>query len=380
MIIMKDNIALKVRIYPTRKQKEKINNNFGCVRFVYNGLLSIYKERGKVVSYKELYSEDKLWLQESDTSSYSNVQINLRSAINNHYKNPNKFGLPIYKSKHNKKQSYTTSVTNNNSRIIDDKHIKIPKVGVIKAKVHRIFAKEYKLKSVTIERDVDKKYYAVLLYEYERILVDNQTNNNFINVLSIDYSMEHLGVLSNGEFLDYPKFYKQNLNKIQELGRAFSRCTPHSNNWLKRKEDIARLSVKIKHQREDFLNKLAKKISGIYDVIGIEDLDLQEMSKSNHYGKSIYDNAYGMFIRKLEYKLNLQGKKLIKVGKYFPSSKRCSLCGNIKEHLELSERIYTCSCGNIMDRDYNAALNIGEEGIKILFQKEIDKQIAMFTI
>lgn len=377
---MKDNIALKIRIYPTKKQKEKINKNFGCVRFVYNGLLSIYKEIGKVVSYKELYSEDKLWLQESDTSSYSNVQLNLRSAINNHYKNPNKFGLPIYKSKHNKKQSYVTSVTNNNSRIIDDKHIKIPKVGVIKAKVHRRFSKEYKLKSVTIERDVDKKYYAVLLYEYERILVDNQTNNNFINVLSIDYSMEHFGVLSNGEFLDYPKFYKQNLNKLQELGRAFSKCTPHSNNWLKRKEDIARLSVKIKHQREDFLNKLAKTISGTYDVIAIEDLDLQEMSKSNHYGKSIYDNAYGMFIRKLEYKLNLQGKKLIKVGKYFPSSKRCSLCGNIKEHLELSERIYKCSCGNIMNRDYNAALNIGEEVIKILFQEEMDKQLAMFAI
>ena len=128
------------------------------------------------------------------------------------------------------------------------------------------------------------------------------------------------------------------------------------------------------------MNKTVKTLSEKYDIIAIEDLDLQEMSKDNHYGKSIYDNAYNLLIRKLEYKLSILGKELIKVGKFYPSSKRCSKCGKIKEDLKLSDRTYSCTCGNIVDRDVNAAINIKEEGMKISFQKEMDKQIAMFAI
>ena len=196
---MNKNIALKIRIYPNKKQSEKINKNLGCVRYVYNHLLNIYLETGKVVSYKELYNDDTVWLKESDTSSYSNVQINLKKAIKNHVNNPKKFGKPVFKSKHNKRNSYTTSVTNNNSRVINKNIIKIPKVGYIKAKVHRIFDDNYKLKSVTISRDRDGKYYTSLLYEYKVLSVENQSDKNFVKMIGIDYSMAHLGVLSNNE-------------------------------------------------------------------------------------------------------------------------------------------------------------------------------------
>ena len=97
--------------------------------------------------------------------------------------------MPIFKGKHNKKQSYTTSVTNNNSRIVDNKHIRLPKVGVIKAKIHRNFDNSYKLKSVTVEREVDNKYYASLLYEYQKELVENQTNKVYTSIIGIDYSI-----------------------------------------------------------------------------------------------------------------------------------------------------------------------------------------------
>ena len=120
-------MALKIRIYPNKLQRIQIDKNVDCVRYVYNNLLAIYNKTIKVESYKTIYNEDNTWLLESDTSSQANVQINLKSAINNHYTNPAHFGLPTYKSKHNKKQSYTTSVTNNNSRVMDDKYIRIPK-------------------------------------------------------------------------------------------------------------------------------------------------------------------------------------------------------------------------------------------------------------
>jgi len=112
-------------------------------------------------------------------------------------------------------------------------------------------------------------------------------------------------------------------------------------------------------------------MSDKFDIIAVEDLNLQEMSKSNHLGKKIYDNSFGMFITKLGYKLEEVGKSLVKVDKYYPSSKRCSNCSHIKEELKLSDRTYTCCCGNIIDRDYNAAINIAIEGYKMLYQTNI---------
>ena len=234
-MVMKSNIALKIRLYPNITQQKLINKNFGCTRYIYNGLLDIYNKTGKVASYKKVYNDDNTWLMESDASSFANARLNLIKAIKNHFKNPNKFGKPIFKSKHNKKQSYTTSVTNNNSRIVDNKHIRLPKVGVIKAKVHRNFDNSYKLKSVTIEKDADNKYYASLLYEYETKLVENQTNKVYTSIIGIDYSMENLGVLSDGTNLMYSKYYKKNLEKIKTLSRKLSKCTPYSKTLLREK-------------------------------------------------------------------------------------------------------------------------------------------------
>ena len=372
---MKQNIALKIRIYPNKTQTKLLNKNFGCARYMYNELLSLYNEFGKVCSYKDIYNDNNTWLKDADTSLYANVVIHLKSAINNHYSNSKKFALPTYKSKKNKKQSYTTSVTNNNSRVIDKKHIRLPKVGIIKAKVHRNIPNDYKLKSVTISREVDGKYYASLLYEYYELSSEKQTDNCFAHMAGIDYSMAHLGVLSNGEYIDYPQFMKNNLDKLAYLERQLSKCTYKSNNWYKRKNDIARLHIKIRNQRKDFLNKKALELATRYDVIVIEDLDLQEMSKHNHYGKSIYDNSYNMFTSKLNYKLTKNGKQLIKVDRYYPSSKRCSNCGNVLDKLELSTRVYSCDCGNKMDRDQNAAMNIAIEGFRLITKKNIEQTI-----
>ena len=368
---MKKNIALKIRIYPNKYQRIMLDKNIGCARYMYNHLLTIYNETKKIVSYKEIYNEDNKFLLESDTSTYSNEQMKLKSAIKNHYNNPSHFGKPTYKSKHNKKQSYTTSVTNNNSRVIDNKHIRIPKVGILKAKVHRQFGSNYKLKSVTISKEVDYKYYASLLYEYEEELVENQNEPLFTHVVGIDYSQDKLGVLSNQEYLEYPKYLLKSMDNLKELQKKLSRCILYSNNWHKRKLELAKVHIKIRNQRKDFINKLAKSMSDRFDIIVIEDLDLQKMSKNHYLGKKIYDNSYGMFINKLGYKLEQKNKILLKVDRYFPSSKLCSNCGRINENLQLSDRTYKCKCGNLIDRDYNASINIAMEGIKILAEQAI---------
>ena len=361
-------MALKIRIYPNKTQIRLLNKNFGCARYMYNELLSLYHKTNKVCSYKDVYNEDNTWLSDADTSIYANVQMNLKKAIKNYYSNKLHYNEPTYKTKHNKRQSYTTSVTNNNSRVIDNKYIRLPKIGIVKAKIHRSMPNDYKLKSVTISKEVDGKYYASLLYEYYSLSSEKQTDKFFTYIIGIDYNMAHLGVLSSGKYIDYPQFMKNNLDKLVKLERKLSRCTPKSNNWYKRKNDLARLHIKIRNQRKDFLNKKALELATRYDIIVIEDLDLQEMSKHNHYGKSIYDNSYNMFTSKLKYKLDVKGKELVKVNKYFPSSKKCSNCGKVVKKLELSTRVYTCDCGNKIDRDYNAAINIAIEGFRMLYQ------------
>ena len=163
---------------------------------------------------------------------------------------------------------------------------------------------------------------------------------------------------------------KQDLDNLKEKQRLLSRCTKGSNNFYKRKNDVARCHIKIRNRRNDFLNKLALSLSKKYDVIVIEDLDLKEISKHHHFGKNVYDNSYGMFINKLTYKLEQLGKKIIKVDKYFPSSKKCYCCSNI-HNLALETRVYDCECGNHIDRDINAALNLAIEGIRILEEQTI---------
>jgi putative transposase len=133
---------------------------------------------------------------------------------------------------------------------------------------------------------------------------------------------------------------------------------------VKQKNRVAVLHEKVRNQRKDFLHKLSRELADEYDVIGVEDIDMKAMSRSLHFGKSVMDNGYGMFRTMLGYKLEEQGKILVKADRFFPSSKKCSVCGKIKEDLALSDRKYICSCGNVMDRDVNAAINLREEARK----------------
>lgn len=361
------NKAYKFRIYPTREQEELLAKTFGCCRFIYNIMLEDkireYKETGKMkkttpAQYKKQYP----WLKEVDSLALANVQLNLERAYRSFFSNP-KTGFPRFKSRRRNRQSYTTNVVNGNIRLVEGK-LKLPKLNLIKIRQHREIPEGFVLKSVTVSCEPSGKYYASLLYEYPSC--ENQTGKDAESVLGIDFAMDGLAVFSDGTRAGYLNYYRKNLAKLSKEQRKLSHCEKGSSNYRKQKRRVALCHEKIRNQRKDFHHKLSFCLAEKYEAVAVEDLDMKAMSRGLHLGKGVMDNGYGMFLKMLEYKLEERGKQLIKIDRFFPSSKKCSVCGRVKKELALSERKYFCECGAVMDRDVNAAINIREEGIRIL--------------
>jgi putative transposase len=367
--------AYKFRLYPNKKQEILINKTFGCVRFVYNKMLT---EREKIYEqYKDneeelkkqkfpaptKYRQEFEWLKEVDSLALWNAQINLRNAYNNYFRNKN-IGFPKFKSKKKSKYSYTTNNINNNIRIKENK-IKLPKLGFVNIKIHRQILDNQLIKSCTISKTPTNKYYISILVEFEQEIKSKEINID--NVLGLDYSQHELYIDSLDRIANYPKYYYIMLDKFRREQRKLSKCQKGSNNRNKQRLKVAKLYEKVANQRKDFLHKISKILTDIFDAIIIEDLDMKKMSKNLKLGKGIYDNAWGIFTTYLKYKLENKGKQLIKIDKWFPSSKKCNECGEINQELQLSDRKWVCiSCGSIINRDYNAAKNIRDEGIRLL--------------
>ena len=357
------NKAIKVRIYPNRGQEEQLGKTFGCCRFLYNQMLadkiSEYEATKKMLrntpaSYKGEYP----WLKEVDALALANVQRHLEKAYLNFFKQPG-IGFPRFKSKHRSQRSYTTNLVNGNIRIEGGK-LKLPKLSPIKMILHREIPADYQLKSVTVSQESTGKYYASLLFAYESQVREAAEGSG--KILGIDYAMSGMAVFSDGSRAEYPMFYKKAEKRLGREQRRLSKCVKGSANYRKQKQKVALRHEKIRNQRRDYQHKLSLQLARMYEVVCVEDLDMKEMSHELYLGKGVMDNGYGNFCTLLEYKLSERGKKLLKVNRYYPSSKTCSRCGKVKKEFALSERIYECVCGNSLDRDVNAAINIREEG------------------
>lgn len=363
------NKAYKFRIYPTIEQQALLARTFGCVRFIYNKMLSDkishYNNTGKsLYCYPSQYKSEYPWLKEVDSLALVGAYNNLKCAYNNFFKNK-KFNFPKFKSRKSNYASYTTNCINGNIKI-EDGYITLPKLKAVKINLHRNIPKDYILKSVTVSKSPTGKYFASILYEYEH-KIDQVIPRRF---LGLDFSMTELYVDSEGRTAKYPRYYRRSLEKLKKESRKLSLCTRGSKNYFKQRLKLARLYEKITNEKKDFLHKLSRKITNSYDAICIESLNMQAMSQALHFGKSVSDNSWGTFVNMLKYKLQEQGKKLIQVDKWYPSSKKCSACGRKKEkeELKLSDRIYKCHvCGNVIDRDINAAINIKKEGIRMVY-------------
>ena len=364
------NKAYKFRIYPNKEQEVLLSKTFGCCRFLYNAMLSYkiseYQATGKMLkNTPAMYKKEYPFLKEVDSLALANVQLHLEKAYKNFFRSPS-VGFPKYKSKHKSRDSYTTNVVNGNI-VFGDGKLKLPKLGKVRIKQHREIPEGYHLKSVTVSREPSGKYYASLLYEYN--CGENQAADctyGHTRILGIDYAMHGMTVFSDELNATYPGYLRQAEEKLAREQRRLSHCQKGSCNYKKQKRKVALCYEKVSNQRKDYIHKLTGKIADTYDAVGVEDIDMKAMSRCLNFGKSVMDNSYGMFRDTLTYKMKEQGKKLVKVDRFFPSSKKCCMCGNVKKELKLSERMYRCDCGSVMDRDKNAAINIREEARRML--------------
>ena len=370
------NKAYKYRIYPNGEQEILINRTFGCVRFVYNHMLanrkSIYeqykddKEELRKQKYRlpADFKNDYEWLREVDSLALANAQLNLQRAYQNFFRDK-AIGFPKFKSKHHDRKSYTTNNQNGTIRLINENQLRLPKLKDVKIKLHRRLPANANIKSATISKTATGKYFIAILIEYEAAVLAIQPTIE--KTLGLDYSSPTLYVDNQGNNADYPRFYRKSEQKLQKEQRKLSRRKKGGKNYRKQKHKVARVHEKVANQRKDFLHKRSRQIANDWDAVAVEDIHLRGLAGSLKLGKSTNDNGFGMFRTFLEYKLGEQGKRLVVIDKWFPSSKRCSHCNKVNNELTLADRIWICpNCKVELDRDINAAINIRNEGWRLI--------------
>lgn len=370
--------AYKYRIYPTQQQVNLINQIFGCCRFVYNHYLdkrqTLYKESGTSMGYNDCASdltllkksEEHSWLKDVDSTALQSSLKALDSAFDGFFrrvKSGKKPGYPKFKSKRSHKQSYTTKNNGSTIKIVDNK-IQLPKVGKVKIKLSRPI--DGRILSATVSRSASGKYYVSLCCRVDKPTELAKTDA----VVGLDVGVKDFAISSDHERYSNNKYLRTYEKKLAKLQRKLAKKEQGGSNWHKARKKVASLHEKIANQRSDFLHKLSADLVRKYDVICIEDLAPSNMVRNHHLAKSISDASWSEFARQLVYKADWYGKTVVKVDRFYPSSQLCSHCGaKWSGTKDLNVRKWTCpACDASLDRDYNAAINILNEGLRILAQ------------
>lgn len=361
--------AFKYRIYPNLKQRILIAKTFGCTRFVFNYFLDkrikVYEQDKITLNYcdnaKDLVElkEKNKWLKEVDSTALQSSLKDLQNSFNKFFREHN--GYPKFKSKKTHSFSYTSKFTANNIEYLGTK-IKLPKLGLVKTK-NKLIPKG-RILSATVSQTPDGKYYVSLcctnveIEEYEK---NGQT-------IGVDLGIKDFAITSDGIKISNPKYLNKSLKKLAKLQRSLSRKTKGGKNWVKVRIKAARLNKYIANQRLDFLHKTSSYFIKNYDVICLESLKVSNMIKNHKLALNIADVSWSEFVCQLEYKAKWYGKTISKVGTFFPSSQVCNKCGQQNSAIkDLSIRKWICpSCNAMHDRDINSAINIKNEGLRLL--------------
>lgn len=363
------NKAYLFRIYPNKEQQNLIQKTFGSCRLVYNNILNNYKENLKINS-SDKFSYNKYattlpkmkdefsFLKEVDSIALQTSVRNLADAFSRYYTKQNE--EPNFKSKKNPIQSYTTKFTNGNIKVMD-KHIQLPKLGNVKYKNKNKI--EGRIINATISKHANGKYFISILCEVE-IKELPKTNS----AVGIDLGIKNLATLSDGTVYENPKFFSKLERKLARYQRKLSKRELNSQNYFKQKQKVAKLHEHIANCRKDYLHKLTTELIKNHDYICLENLDVKSLLEEKKISKSIADVSWNKFKTFLTYKAEWYGKNVIFVDRYFPSSQICHCCGlQNKKIKNLSIRTWNCpSCKTEHDRDLNAAINILNEGLKLM--------------
>jgi putative transposase len=397
----------RYRIYPNKEQAEKMARFFGCARKVYNLTLAWWKEAykqykedgtpmGKTPNYAYFKAMPEYeYLKECDSVALANATLNFKAAIDSFLKSRKghrdgkPVGFPKFKRKGVSKDTYTTFNNNNNAVKLsaDGRHIRLPKLGDVKIVLHRPFAGL--IKSANVSRSKSGNFHVSLTVETtetEKPLLNRINNAADPKVVGLDMSMKSFVVSSDLSDVTKPKYaglYRKNERKLARLQRQMSRkqyvgtgeyrvndkgkqveIKKPSKNREKAQKRLAKFSERLANQRREFIIQTALHFVRNYDVVVIEDLDMQNMSKSLNLGKSVHDLAFGEFRQWLEHEAMKYDCYVHTVDRWFASSKTCSGCGYKNKDLKLSDREWTCpECGSRHDRDFNAAVNLMNEFI-----------------
>lgn len=358
--------AYKFRIHPNTEQKIALAKSFGCCRWFWNYSLNLCQEtykatgkgltRGYIQGLLPSLKKEYEWLTDAYSQSLQVVALNLSQAYQNFFEK--RARLPRFKSKQGRQSiSYPAKVK------FEGDYLKLPgKVGLVYCVRHREF--EGTIKTVTISKNPDGKYYASILVD-DGLELPSQSSDG--KAIGIDLGLTHFAITSNGSKYDNPRHLAKHQRNLKRKQQKFSRKKKGSNNRQKARGKVAKVHSKISRCREDFLHKLSRKIVNENQVIAVENLNVKGMVHHHNLAKAISDCGWGMFCTMLKYKAEWKGKTYIEVDRFFPSSKTCNMCLNQVGSLPLDVRIWTCEhCQTIHDRDLNAATNIRNEALRIL--------------
>jgi putative transposase len=351
---------------------------------VYNFYLSerneVYKNTGKTLTFTDFNNAiNQLkkhpyfdWLKEVDKFSLSNAILNVDTAFKNFFEGNARF--PRFKSKRKSKQSYTTNMTNANIKVdFDRKVIQLPKVGEVSFRCgKKVKAIKGTIKSATITRHSSGLYTVSIVTEEqiqkEDVQIFDLSKVKTEDILALDMGLTHFAITSTGQKIDNPRYYQENLVKLASLQRKLKNKKKGSSNGNKLQAKISKLHLHIANMRKDFLHKVSFELVDKNHVIVIEDLHVKGMLRNRKLAKSIQDVGWGMFKTLLSYKCERKEKRLVLIDRFFPSTKQCNGCKEKNPLLSLSDRVWVCpSCGCEHDRDLNAAINILEEGMALLY-------------
>ncbi|MBE9232348.1 transposase [Cuspidothrix issatschenkoi LEGE 03284] len=357
--------VVKVRLYPNAQQQQSLAQAFGSCRWLWNYFLNLmnqtYKGTGKGLSGYEVkkiipqLKKEHEWLSLTYSQCLQQVCLNLGVAFNNFFEKRAKY--PKFKSRHGKQSiQYPQNVE------VADNQLILPKIGKVSAIIHREI--EGKIKTVTITKNCSEQYFAAILFEDGKEKPESIAEGKAIG---IDLGLTHFAITSDGSKFDNPRILNKHEKNLKIKQQQLSRKQKGSNNRNKARKKVARVHRKITNCREDFLHKLSRRIVNENQVIVVENLHVKGMMQNHCLAKSIQQVGWGMFCTMLKYKAENAGKIYQEVDRFFPSSKTCHVCLNQVGSLPLDKRFWTCEkCQTKHDRDINAAINLKDEGLRIL--------------
>lgn len=360
--------AYRFRLLPTAEQDALFAQWAGARRWVWNHALARrqahYRETGKSLTVAQLCAEltvlkrqpETAWLRECNAQSLQQAIRDLDNAFGAFFAKRAKF--PRFRSKKRDRPSFRLPAEVR----VEGEKLYVPKVGLVRLVLHRPV--EGTVTSATFTKDATGAWYVSLVVHFELPDVAPPPPRPE-RVVGVDLGLKELAVLSGGERVPAPKHYRRAERKLRRLQRHLSRCQKGSKRREKARHAVACQHLKVANQRKDYLHKLSARLVQQYDAIAVEDLNVKGLSKTK-IAKSVHDAGWGLLRFQLTYKARWAGKHLVTVGRFFPSSRLCGVCGAVTDALTLSDRVWTCACGSVHDRDLNAARNIRDHALRLL--------------